>query len=840
MTDTASANTNTSASISVNQRITGTIDTRGDEDWFRVSLNAGRTYQIDLEGDSTDAGTLPDPMIEGIWITNRRAAGGTADDDGGEGLNSRVRFTPETSGNYYIAASGFGNDTGTFSLQVLDLSTGDDYEASTETSGRLTLDLASEGAIERPGDEDWYSVSLQRGSLYRVVVEGVSTPGSGVLTNSQAAGIYDSAGSLVAGASADGTLDFVPLATGEYFVAAGALGNDIGSYSLVVEDISGPDDFGSTVEQAGSIVVGGSVAGQIESENDQDWFGVVLQAGQTYQVDLEGIDTERGTLSNPVIRGVYDSAGDLILFTANDDSGEGLNARFLFTPKTSGTFYVAAGGQDNETGTYSLSFSQEGADDDFGETAGSSGSVAVGSSAIGRIESVGDLDRFAVSLVAGREYRIDLEGSPTNAGTLDDPLLFGIYGSAGALISKTRDEDSGQGLNSSLTFSPNSSGTYYVTAGSEQFRTGSYSVGVTDLGLAADLNPVLAPAQGYSGSHFIYRDNKPLLLGTGSQVQALQGSITSVNSSELVLEESDSSLLRLARLSGDIQNNNPQTLAEAGGTVTSIAFLGSLAGEPLTSLSFSSGRSVQTVLNNWQGGFLAESNIIDVDSLLRTNDEVRAGNGNDIIDLGAGDDILDGEGGNDVLYAGPGFDTLIGGPGLDTAVFSGARQQYSLVNAGDIMRASGVIDDNDSLSGIERLAFEDQSLAFDFDGNAGMLAKMIGALIGPSGLSQRTLIGEGLHILDGATYSFEAAMALGIDAVLGANPGNAALVELLYTNTTGAAPSAAVLSQNVAALSNGNKTQAGLAVEIAQGDQNLTNIDFVGLEQSGLAYLDFS
>ena len=51
--------------------------------------------------------------------------------------------------------------------------------------------------------------------------------------------------------------------------------------------------------------------------------------------------------------------------------------------------------------------------------------VTVGGSATGDIEGPGDGDWFAVELIEGQEYRIDLEGWRTSAGTLEDPNLLG-------------------------------------------------------------------------------------------------------------------------------------------------------------------------------------------------------------------------------------------------------------------------------------------------------------------------------------------------------------------------------------------------------------------------------
>ena len=121
----------------------------------------------------------------------------------------------------------------------------------------------------------------------------------------------------------------------------------------------------------------------------------------------------------------------------------------------------------------------EPAGEDFSTDPSTSGRVAVGDTATGRIGSNGDRDWFAVELVAGRTYVIDLRGSRTDDGTLSDPYLRGIYDSDGNLIPRTTNDDGGQGYNSRLTFTATESGTHYIAAGAYSGQ-GTYEVEVTD------------------------------------------------------------------------------------------------------------------------------------------------------------------------------------------------------------------------------------------------------------------------------------------------------------------------------------------------------------------------
>ena len=271
------------------------------------------------------------------------------------------------------------------------------------------------------------------------------------------------------------------------------------------------DDYAGSRATTGSVTVGNPVTGTIESAGDQDWFAVVLEGGVEYRIDLEGAPTDAGTLVDPFLRWLHDANGAGIHGTRDHDGGEGTNARQVFRPEEGGTYYISANGAGSHTGTYRLSVTQVdpapgGDDDDSGDVvqlgvthvvwtdpedddpgdatpvAGTvtttrppdpppvvsvsegdadlptdtttTGAVLVGGSVTGTIGSAGDQDWYAVALEGGVEYRIDLEGSPTGAGTLSDPLLRWLHDANGAGVSGTRDDDGGEGANARQVFRP--------------------------------------------------------------------------------------------------------------------------------------------------------------------------------------------------------------------------------------------------------------------------------------------------------------------------------------------------------------------------------------------------
>ncbi len=101
----AAANVTTTASFAPGQTFAGSLSVVGDNDWVRISLQAGQTYSFGLDGDGTTS-QLGDPLL------SLRNASGTqiaSNDDGGAGLNSLLTYTAATSGTYYVSAGSYNN-----------------------------------------------------------------------------------------------------------------------------------------------------------------------------------------------------------------------------------------------------------------------------------------------------------------------------------------------------------------------------------------------------------------------------------------------------------------------------------------------------------------------------------------------------------------------------------------------------------------------------------------------------------------------------------------------------------------------------------------------------------
>lgn len=489
--DDYAGSTQTTGTLTIGGQTTGNIEIAGDRDWFRVSLQAGTTYTFDLRGIDGNGGTLGSGYAE-AYLTLYDAQGiyRTATANGGTGGDPFITYTPGVTGNYYLAVQDlFGSGTGTYTLRAAVSATStDDYKNDTTTIGSMPPGSSVTGVIETVGDADWFGITLIANTIYTINLDSAS----GSSLYDPYLRLYNSAGTLIAydddsGIGLNSQLTFVPSTTGRYFLGASGsslFSTQTGRYNLSVSaGTTIVDDYSADTRTTGSIAPGSSIAGRIETSGDKDWFSVRLTAGTTYSIQLDAASTSG--LSDPYLR-LYNSAGVLLRY--DDDSGSGLNSQLTYTAITTDTYYLgasASGIYGTTTGNYTLSVAPVAViADDYAASSATTGRVTVGTTTSGKIESTGDHDWFSVNLTAGTRYTIDLDG--TNTSGLYDPYVQ-LYSTSGTLLAS--DDDSGLGLNSELTYTPTTSGTYYVDASSASFfssTTGNYNLTVTAAAPVAD------------------------------------------------------------------------------------------------------------------------------------------------------------------------------------------------------------------------------------------------------------------------------------------------------------------------------------------------------------------
>lgn len=500
----------TQAVLPLNTVLHGMIQTPGDADWIKVGLTAGTSYVITLEGDrSSEARLEPlaDPRLQLIDSAGQTIARA---DDTAAGRDAKMYFTPETSGVYFLeATSAFRYDTGSYALKV-SLAPADDFAddlpartPTAEVVGALTVGVGKTGEIQTPGDTDWFAVTLQAGTTYRLEVKGFG--GFGGTMADPYLRVFDAQGRLLdaaddGGAGTDALLYLAPTATGTYYLEASSalsagLNAGLGTYTVRAQatDLP-PDDVGNDAFSARSITVGTSFEGQILTHQDQDWFKVQLTAGQRYVFLLRGAGTGDGTLADPFLE-LRDANGTLLV--ANDDGSWLQNAGFSFlAPSTGSYFLVARGDGAQMTGSYTLVTRTP---DDHADVASGATALTVGGAAMagsiqwadGRFgasarDSLGtaidvDEDWFKVTLSAGQVVSVSV--TPTETDGLPRALVeivnaFGVSQAMG----DGKEMDDGSAV---ATFRSAEAGVYGIRVREGSGATGNYQVTVRN-GDAAD------------------------------------------------------------------------------------------------------------------------------------------------------------------------------------------------------------------------------------------------------------------------------------------------------------------------------------------------------------------
>ncbi|MFP7675210.1 DUF4214 domain-containing protein [Marivita sp. S0852] len=369
--------------------------------------------------------------------------------------------------------------------------------------GSLTADLPQNGNIERQGDRDRFVVELEAGQLYSIRADTASSS-SGTLADPEIFGVFNSANVLLADTTDnDGGIGrnalvgpFAVTVSGLYEVEIGShTPFGTGAYTVILDALGQADDFlpGVFAEEFGTAVVNSPATGSIESEGDRDRFDIDLQAGVFYDISLEGIDTDGGSLGNPEIIGVFNAAGQPLPNSADNNSGVGTNALIEgFVVDSDGTYQIeVAGARDLNIGGYTLNVDSAGFVDDFlpGISEGL-GNVSVGGRATGNIETVGDIDGFRVSLSANATYEINILGRESNNGTLVDPDLVGVFTSAdlgGSPISSVQTLNTQiVGDDSTSFFTPQSDGEFFIGVQDAFGGTGTYTLAIDSIGVRDD------------------------------------------------------------------------------------------------------------------------------------------------------------------------------------------------------------------------------------------------------------------------------------------------------------------------------------------------------------------
>lgn len=221
------------------------------------------------------------------------------------------------------------------------------------TTATLRLGTPVSGALDTPGDHDWFRIDLIAGQRYSFTTSAIGDGITDTLLR-----LRDPSGNVVAendDISDDilfSAISFTATTSGTYFLDVGGYADArTGAYQVVARSTgaSGADTIAGDASTTGTIALGGSLNGTVDYLGDQDWFRVDLTAGTRYSFTTN--PTGNGDFDT-FLR-LFDANGNQVAF--NDDGGAALFSTLNFTATASGTYFISVGAwNDSETGNYNL------------------------------------------------------------------------------------------------------------------------------------------------------------------------------------------------------------------------------------------------------------------------------------------------------------------------------------------------------------------------------------------------------------------------------------------------------------------------------------------------------
>ena len=213
--------------VRVGAAVGGVLDYEGDLDILAYELEAGQLYQIDVE-----LATLSDSVVT-LYDSDRLQL--ASNDDHGGSTASRIYWTADKSEIYYVEVSGWGGNTGAYTLTVVALEIDDDHANSFEEATITTVGVDAAGTLDYEGDLDVFTIELEAGRLYQIDVL-LGTLSDSIVT------LYDGEGGWLASnddrpGSLASRIYWEPLSSGRYLieVSASSFGEDrTGSYTVAV------------------------------------------------------------------------------------------------------------------------------------------------------------------------------------------------------------------------------------------------------------------------------------------------------------------------------------------------------------------------------------------------------------------------------------------------------------------------------------------------------------------------------------------------------------------------------------------------------------------------------
>lgn len=752
--------------------VAGVPDDHGDDAAHATAVALGQSVNAELQGGGdTDvfkvelkAGVTYDFDAAGTLRTSLRLTDATGKEIAGGGYNnpsSHLSVTPAVTGSYFAHVTGPGSG---YAFKAV--ATRDDYAANTGNPGLLAVGGSANGQIDNHADVDWFAIDLAKGVTYWF--EGTSP-----------ATVLDAQGKTLAemptGLHSDQkpVMSFVPENSGTYYVS---VRGGPGSYTVKAQ-VGERDDFGATPATAGKLVADVQAKGRLELPQDTDMYHFSASAGTSYVVELT--DSRGYAVRDGYQVYVQSDLGSTGLMREIERANVSVT---MFEPQASGDYYFTVKGDGGTQGGYGLRLRPV-AGDLVPANRNTTAELHAGQPIYSALETPYDGDWYKVAVQKDRAYVVELLGAFSGNGTLD---------AQSAILSVTNERGYTTSFGGSYayrpyseplaTFKPDQDGAYYVGVDGNTIAAGGYMLKVTDI-TNDRKGPALAATSFIANVHADLYDTQ--VLEFDERIKVDERGVTLSGPNGAVGLHSITGKYDGLLSAGNKLFINPAARLDPGVTYT---------------IELKAGSITDVAGNPYSG---AQSFSFSTKPLLQTGT--------------ASDDYLDGAARST---------TMTGGAGLDTVLYTGSVNGYTIKGSSGgkftIGPSHGAFEPTVTLDGIERLVFaRSASVALDIDGTGGQAYRLYQAAFNRT--PDAGGVGYWIAQLDKGMALTDVARSFVASAefqkLYGANPSDAAFVDMLYNNVLHRAPDAAGGAYWNGALRDGLAREQALAY-FSEGKEN--------------------
>ncbi len=335
--------------IVAGKKVGATLDYQGDVDYFRLQVEAGKGYLVEVENQTLDYSRVSLFEFDG---TGLRAESGSAR----YGLRGAyAQWIPAKSGDNFIAVESEAGNTGSYILIITAFGGDvDDHGDDPSTATPISVGQLVEATLNDVSDKDYFRFRADADRSYNIRLNHTTTYHQPVtiFTSDGVTPIHEFSPSGL-----QATSSFIPWVAPEsddYFILFHSPDGDTGDYNLVLLSGGSGDDHSDDSTSATKLTLGQSVHGALDHEDDFDYFLFQTEAGRRYEVAID-YDGFSFTAPEPDPRVSLFGPNDVNLETPFVASSRRQSGKYiLWETQSSGHYYVVVWSPQGDVGPYSV------------------------------------------------------------------------------------------------------------------------------------------------------------------------------------------------------------------------------------------------------------------------------------------------------------------------------------------------------------------------------------------------------------------------------------------------------------------------------------------------------